>query len=393
MDYSQANKNLFLATMAFVMSFALWGLISGLAPLLKTEYGLTVTQTSIAVAIPVVLGSLGRIPMGVLTDRIGGRLVFTALLLFGLVPALALAIDHSYGSLLAWGFFLGLMGSSFAIGIGFVSPWFPQEKQGTALGLFGVGNMGQSLAVFGGPLLAATIGINFTFLTFGLASLLWGLVFLRWAQNAMPSAPPKTVGQSLQVLREEPIAWVLSVFYFLTFGGFVALGVFLPTLLKDFFHLEVADAGARTAGFVILATVARPFGGWLADRIGGRRLLLYVFSGLAVLAWFLLSDSIYLFTAGALGIAIGLGLGNGGVFKLVPKFFPKQTGTVTGLVGAAGGLGGFFPPIVLGVLRDNTGGYAGGYLLLSAFALGCLVLLWLFPAFREGRQMAQRTQD
>jgi NNP family nitrate/nitrite transporter-like MFS transporter len=370
------NKQLFLATIAFTMAFANWGLISGLATLLKSELRLSATEASLMIALPVILGSIGRIPMGLLTDRYGGRLIFSALLLFGLIPPTALALNHSYPSLLFWGFWLGLAGSSFAIGIGFVSLWFPPEKQGTALGVYGVGNIGQSIAVFFGPVLANRIGIPGTLLVFGLGSLAWGLVFAIWSRNAQKEGKAKTLQESIRVLYTEPLSWVLSLFYFLTFGGFVALGIYLPTLLKETFGLTPEDAGARTAGFIILATLARPAGGWLSDRVGGQRLLIYVFGGIALCAWLLATASMIPFTVGALGCAALLGLGNGAVFKLVAQYFPTEVGTVTGLVGAAGGLGGFFPPIVLGALKDASGSYTFGFILLSAVALGCWFVLW-----------------
>lgn len=364
-----------LATVAFAVAFSVWGLLSGLMPLLKEQYLLSSTAASLIVAIPVVLGALGRVPAGILTDRLGGRLLFPALLGLVSVPCFALALDHSYSALVFWGFWLGIAGASFAIGVSFVSRWFPPERQGMALGIYGAGNIGQSVAVFSSPLLAAAIGVPSTFVLFGLLSLSWAALFAWLARNAEVARRPAPFSESLRLLLAEPMAWVLSLFYFLTFGGFVALGVYLPTLLRETFDLAPADAGARTAGFVIMATLARPIGGWLSDRLTGQRVLMVVFWGLAAFAWLMTSNSIYLFTLGALGSAILLGLGNGAVFKLVPQYFPAHTGTATGLVGAAGGIGGFFPPIVLGVFQDTLHSYAPGFALLSAFALGCQVLL------------------
>ena len=373
---TDSSKNLLLATVAFAIAFSVWGLISGLAPLFKVELELSAMEASLMIAIPVLLGSLGRIPMGILTDRFGGRLVFSVLLIFCMIPLLALAVNHSYPSLLFWGLWLGLAGSSFAIGIAFVSRWFPPERQGTALGIYGAGNIGQSIAVFFGPVLARRLEIPATFLLFGLLLLAWGLVFALWARNAQSTTRSKTLGENIQVLRTEPLSWALSLFYFLTFGGFIALGIYLPTLLKEIFLLTPEDAGARTAGYIVLATGCRPIGGWLGDRIGGVRLLFYVFLGITSLAWLMAISSIYPFTVGALGCAALLGIGNGAVFKLVPQYFPAHTGTVTGLVGATGGIGGFFPPLVLGILKDLTDTYALGFILLSAFALGCAWVLW-----------------
>jgi NNP family nitrate/nitrite transporter-like MFS transporter len=370
-----APKSLFLATAAFTIAFANWGLIAGLAPLLKQELKLSAIQTSLMIAIPVLLGSLGRIPAGILTDRFGARWVFSLLLGFGIIPMIALAIDHSYTSLLFWGLFLGVAGSSFAIGVAFVSRWYPPKSQGTAVGIYGAGNIGQSIAVFWGPVLAGRIGISATFICFGLASLAWGAVFALTARNPEVKKRPRTFKECFDILRTEKLTWVLSLFYALTFGGFVALSIYLPTLLKDIFALTPADAGARTAFFVILATLCRPVGGWLSDRIGGQTLLLYVFLGIFSIAWLMAFSSIVPFTIGALGCSILCGLGNGGVFKLVPQYFPQQVGTVTGLVGAAGGLGGFFPPLGLGLFEQVVHSHAPGFILLSVFALLCAWVL------------------
>ena len=374
-DRSAANQNLFLATMAFAVAFANWGIISGLAPLLRKELGLSVTQASVMIAIPVLLGSVGRIPLGLLTDRYGGRIVFSLLLAFTIVPAIALFLNHSYPSLLFWGFWMGLAGTSFAVGVAFVSGWFPPSQQGTTLGIYGAGNIGQSVAVFGGPVLAGSIGIPATFLVFSGAAVLWGGIFALSANNAKPPSKSKTLAENIQVLKTEKLAWVLSVFYALTFGGFVALSIYLPTLYKEVFALAPADAGARTAFFVLVATLSRPVGGVLSDKVGGQKLLVGVFLGIAAISWLMATQSIELFTIGALGCAVLFGLGNGGVFKLVPQYFPNQTGSVTGLVGAAGGLGGFFPPIVLGICRDLTGSYAIGFGLLIVFALSCTAIM------------------
>jgi NNP family nitrate/nitrite transporter-like MFS transporter len=369
-----ARRALFLSTTAFAVAFAAWGLLSGLAPILKQQYGLTTTQVSLMVAIPVLLGSIGRLPMGLLADRWGAKPVLVGLLFAITVPALALAAVHSYPGLLLWGFFLGLAGTSFSVGVAYTSPWFSKEQQGFALGVFGAGNVGQSIAVFGAPVLAARWGLAAPFLLFGGLAFLWGVVLLLSAQRPPQTRRRVSLGEALRPLRTAPLSWLLSLFYFVTFGGFVALGIYMPSLLKEVFHLTPADAGARTAGFVIVATAARPVGGWLSDRLGGARLLTWVFLALAVLAFGLSTDLMPLFTTAALGIALFLGLGNGAVFKLVPQYFPDQVGTVTGLVGAAGGLGGFFPPLVLGLLKDQVGSFTPGFVLLALFALTCLAL-------------------
>jgi NNP family nitrate/nitrite transporter-like MFS transporter len=238
-----------------------------------------------------------------------------------------------------------------------------------------MGNIGQSIAVFGAPVLAAQLGDwRKVFFVFAAVTLVWGLIFYVTAKPSPTAVRPKTLAESLAPLRTSKIAWILSLFYFLTFGGFVALALYMPTLLRELFELSPTDAGARTAGFVILATAMRPVGGSLADKFGGDKVLVFVFGAIAALSLFLSFVSIVPFTIGALGCAAALGLGNGAVFKLVPQYFPKETGTVTGLVGAFGGLGGFFPPLELGIVKDATGSYTIGFVLLSAFSIMCLAV-------------------
>lgn len=373
-----AARALFLSTTAFAVSFALWGLIAALAPTFAQTYGLSAKSKSLMIAIPVLLGSIGRLPAGMLADRFGGRKVFTALLLVSAIPAIGIGLSNSYIQLFWLGVFIGVAGTSFAIGVSFTSRWFSRDQQGTALGIFGMGNIGQSIAVFGAPVLALWLASwRPVFYIFAAVSLVWGVVFYLLARDAVSTVKPKTWSENLRVLRNSPLAWVLSLFYFLTFGGFVAFSIYLPTLLKDLFKLTPADAGARTAGFVLLATFMRPLGGMLADRWGGARVLVGVFIGIAALGAMMGCPFMPTFTVGALGAAAALGLGNGAVFKLVPEHFPKETGTVTGLVGAFGGLGGFFPPLVLGIIRDATGGYAIGFVLLALSAILCLVVNYL----------------
>jgi nitrate/nitrite transporter NarK len=308
--------------------------------------------------------------MGMLTDRWGGRLVFAALLAVSSLAAFVVPMTASYSSLLAAAFFIGLAGSSFSVGAAFVSRWTPAARQGTALGIYGMGNLGQSLAVFGGPVVASQLGWQAVFRGMAALLLVWSAVFAVAARNPTRTARPPTAAAMIAVLRRAPKAWLLGAFYFLTFGGFVAFAIYLPTLLRTQFGLTPANAGLRAAGFVLVATLMRPVGGWLADRIGGAQVLSWVFGGVALFSLLLTWPSMVPFTVGALSCAVLLGLGNGAVFKLVPEHFPKDTGTVTGLVGALGGLGGFFPPLLLGVFRDTIGVIWPGFVLLAATAWG-----------------------
>lgn len=367
------SLQLLLGTGAFAFCFAVFGSVSAMMPILRKQLGLSPIQVSVAIAIPVLLGSLGRIPLGILTDRFGGRMIFSIVMACSVVPAMLMGWVAAYWQLVLCGLFIGIALASFSVGVTFVSGWYPPEKQGTALGVYGAGNIGQSLAAFGSPLLASTLGFRWGFWTFGLLLLAWLIVFWIGGRNAPRRGPPKPFSDMLRPLRQS-MSWVLSLYYFLTFGGFVAMAIYLPTFLTDMFGLTPQDAGFRTAGFVVLATVMRPIGGWLADRIGGRAILLWVFPVTALMAIFMACPLMSTFTIGALGMAAAIGLGNGAVFKLVPEYFPQSVGSVTGLVGAAGGLGGFFPPLIIGTVRQATGVFTWGFILLSLFAIICLIV-------------------
>jgi MFS transporter, NNP family, nitrate/nitrite transporter len=386
-------RHLTLGTLSFAVCFAAWGLVAAFAPRFREAFHLSATETALLVAVPVLLGSLARIPVGLLADRFGGRAVFALLMLLVAVPVWLVPRAATYRELLAVAFFLGLAGASFPVGVGYVSRWTPPGQQGTSLGVYGLGNAGQSAAVFLGPVLAAAIGWQPVFRGAALLLVVWGIAFALLARDAPVAARPRGIAALLRLLGREPLAWVLALFYFLTFGGFVAFSIYLPALLRDQFGLKPADAGFRAAGFVVLATLLRPAGGWLADRIGGARVLAGVFTGVLPFALLLTwppPGSLLPFSVGALGCAALLGLGNGAVFKLVPQYFPDDTATVTGLVGAMGGLGGFFPPLLLGFFRDRLGAIWPGFVLLAATSAA---LAWtnrrVFLARQEALELAR----
>lgn len=263
------------------------------------------------------------------------------------------------------------------------------------VGIFGMGNIGTAISARFAPQIAqATGNWQSVFFIFAATVLVMAIAFYLLAgEESRSTGPAKTIGQQLALLRRERLAWLFSLFYFVTFGGFVAFSLYLPKLLVDNFGLGKLDAGNRAAGFVVLATLARPLGGWLADRIGGANVLYAVFAITPVMALILaFQPGIILLTFCFLVLAAFLG--NGAVFKLVPQHFAKEAGTVTGLVGAAGGLGGFFPPIVMGIVKTTLGSYALGYVLLAAVAAGCLVvaLLVLRPARSSAESVVRRRE-
>jgi NNP family nitrate/nitrite transporter-like MFS transporter len=374
------RRALVLALVSFFACFYVWSLFGPLAPKIQHDLKLTDVELSWLVAIPVVLGSLMRIPMGVLTDRLGGHVMFTALMVYTAVPAVLIAFFHaSFGMLAALGFLLGVTGATFAIGVPFVSRWTPPARQGFALGLYGMGMGGTVAAALTAPTLAESFGLSAPFVVGVVVMLALAVVFWLGGQDAPVARPKTSVLDSLRVFVREPRAWALTLFYFLAFGGFVAMFLYLPKLLVGVYHLQRADAGYRAAGFALLAVLARPVGGWAADRFGAERLLLVSFAGVAALAATLTGfyTQIVPLTIACLTMAVCLGLGTGAVFKMVGNEYPKQVGAVTGVVGAAGGLGGFFPPLVMGAVKTAFGSYTLGFLLLAFTAVLCLAILAL----------------
>jgi NNP family nitrate/nitrite transporter-like MFS transporter len=376
-----STSALVLATVAFAACFFAWSLLGPLGPDLQDHLGLSEFALAVMVAVPVLLGSIMRIPLGILAERHGGRRVFCALLAFTPLPLVGLALWHdAYAGILAFGLLLGFAGASFAVGVPFVNRWYPPERQGMALGVYGMGMIGSVAAGFTVPKIAKAWGLAAPFWIAAALIVATAAVFALLARDAAPadpSAPRVSVLASLRVFGESGRAWALTLFYFLAFGGFVAMFLYLPKLLTGVYDLSKPDAGARAAGFALLVVLARPLGGVLADRVGAERVLRWSFIGTALLAAGLAAAyaSLPALTVCCLTMAVFLGLGTGAVFKLVPQWFPERVGAVTGVVGAAGGLGGFFPPLVMGIVKSATGGYALGFVLLSIVAVACLVVL------------------
>ena len=376
---SAAARNLALATLAFALCFSVWGLIAPLAKKFEQDLGLTSTETLFLTAVPVILGSLFRIPMGALTDRHGGRRMFAALLALSALPAVLFGYAQSYWALVAVGFLLGIAGSSFAVGIPFVAGWYREERQGFALGVYGMGNIGTAVAALSAPAVVSAFGRPALGWATATILLTAAAGFGALARDAPRKAPPT---RYREVLRSGMRLWRLAFFYFVTFGGFVAMALLLPKLLSDWFDYSLVEAGLRAAGFTIAATLTRPVGGWLADRVGAYPVLVLCFAGIAVdaavLATLAPEPRIVPITIACLSLACFLGAGNGAVFKLVPAEFPHDAGAAAGLVGAAGGLGGFFPPIFMGIVKDATGTYTIGFVgLLIATAVCLVAAVWL----------------
>lgn len=365
---------LILSTIAMMVAFTVWGVLSPMAQEIREQFNLNATQTSVLVSTPVILGSILRVPMGILSDKYSGRLIYTLTMLFLVLPLIGAGFANTYATLLFFVFFIGVAGATFSIAITYISGWYSKEKQGVALGIAGMGNIGTAVAGFIVPVIVATYSIAWAFRILAVAIGLMAIIFYFGTKDREQTGN-KTFRDAIDAMKIKQ-TWLLSLFYFLTFGVFVAFGIYLPTLLIDLFELSSVDAGQRAAGFVILATLVRPIGGWIADKYNPKKLVTAVFSGITISAAFLtfFNTDIMFFTIFSLAIAFFSGVGNGVIFKVVPFVSPSNTGAITGIVGAAGGLGGFFPPILLGIVKDMTGQFHLGFLLLGIFSLVCLIL-------------------
>jgi MFS transporter, NNP family, nitrate/nitrite transporter len=367
-----------LATAGFAVNFWAWALLSPLGPLFKDSLDLSSFQQALLVAVPVVVGSIGRVPVGALTDRFGGRMMFPLVSAVTIVPVLFLGLagDASLVALLVGGFFLGLGGTAFAVGVPFVNAWFPPRRRGLAIGVFGAGMGGTAISALTTVRLVDSGGLATPFVVTAVVLAVYAVVAALVLRDAPGrTVPTESVGARLAATAKLPVTWQASWLYAVVFGGYVAFSVYLPAYLKTAYGLTQTDAANRMAGFVVLAVVMRPLGGWLSDRVGPARVLAValavVTAGAAVQAF--TPPLMPLGTIAFLSMAAALGAGSGAVFALVALLAPStKVGSVTGVVGAAGGLGGFVPPLVMGALFGAFGSYAIGLAALSAVAAGTL---------------------
>ncbi len=383
-----------LATLASTVGFWAWMVIAPLQKTYATEMGLDEGQISLMLAMPVLVGALGRILTGAFTDRFGGRRMFTLVLLAAVPPVLLVALAgvlNSFPLLLVAGFLLGIAGTIFAVGIPFSSAWYDAKRRGFANGVFGMGMIGTAVSAFFTPRLAESIGYLPTHLLIAgimvaTAIVVW--LFLRdsplWESSHQPLVP-KVMG-ALRL----PITWQMSFLYAIVFGGFVAFSTFLPKYLTTIYPDEVdpIGAGTRTAMFAAAAVVARPIGGVLSDRFGPKIISLISLAGIVALAYIVGQQPPEGIVTGVtfLGMAAAMGLGMGAVFAWVGPSTPKdKVGAVTGVVAAAGGLGGYFPPLVMGATYSaETNSYALGLWLLVLVGAFALVVAGMLRDARAG---------
>ncbi len=377
-DFRRAGHapTLFCSFLYFDVSFMVWVLLGALANSIIADFGLSDSRAGMMVSIPLLGGSCLRPVLGVLADRVGARRTALLGLALTVIPILLgwLWADN-FAELLVVGALLGVAGASFAAALPLASRWYPPEYQGLVMGIAGAGNSGTALATFFGPRLAESIGWHGVF---GLALIPLGatmVLFYLMAQDSPNQPAPKRWADYASVLRQVDAAW-FCLFYAVTFGGFVGLASFLAIYFREQFHLTKIQAGSFATVCVIAGSFLRPLGGFLADRFGGVRVLstLYVLIAAVMLGVAtsppLALCTLLLFTGMAL-----LGMGNGSVFQLVPQRFPREIGVLTGVVGAAGGLGGFVLPNVLGSLRQVFGTFAEGFGVFALAALGAAFAL------------------
>ncbi|MGW2084330.1 nitrate/nitrite transporter [Streptomyces sp. NPDC001880] len=372
-----AYRNLVTATIGFGLTFWAWNLIAPLSGDYKERLGLSSVEQSLLVAVPVLVGSLGRIPVGALTDKYGARLMFPLISALTIAPVLLLIpARDSYGAMLVVGFLLGLGGTTFAIGIPLVNSWFPPAKRGLALGIFGMGMGGVALSGYFTPRIAGH-GENLPYLVVAAALVVYAaLAAVLITDRPDRPVPTASLAHRLADAGRLRVTWELSALYAIGFGGIVAFGVYLPTYLKTWYGLSPTDAGTKAAGFALVTVVFRPIGGWLSDRFHPA-LVTAAALGLAALMAIVQAFDPTLTPVGTIALlcmAAGLGTASGSVFALVSQVTPQaKVGSVTGIVGAMGGLGGFVPPLVMGAIYSAKGSYSIGFMLLSDLALaGCV---------------------
>ncbi|WP_449374374.1 MFS transporter [Arthrobacter psychrolactophilus] len=380
--------NLTLATLASVVGFWAWNAIATLSTHYATTMELSAGTMGILVAMPIFVGSLGRIVVGSMTDKYGGRALFTFVLVATIPTVLLVALGgalNSFALVLIAGFLLGVAGTVFAVGIPFVSAWYPPARRGFATGVFGAGMGGTALAAFLNPRLVKSIGYVPTHVVIAVvlgvvAVLVW--FFMKdapgWESSKAPVLPKLIDASKLAV------TWKMCFLYAVVFGGFVSFATYLPTYLRDVYAFDPSAAGARTAGFALAAVIARPIGGVLADKIGSKIIVLTSLVGVAILGSLVALEPASDVQAGPvfLGLAAALGLGTGGVFAWVGTLSPEgKVGTISGIVSAAGGLGGYFPPLVMGMTYNPDAEnykYAIGLSLLVITALVALLFVVFF---------------
>jgi len=401
------TRALGLSTVAFTLCFAVWTIFAIIGVRIKTEFGLTETQFGLLVATPILTGSLTRVALGIWTETYGGRIVFPATMLASAASTWMLTWADSYPTMLVAALGVGLAGGTFAVGVAYVSRWYSRDMQGTALGVFGAGNVGAAVTKFGAPFVMVAYGWEAVAHVWALALAICAVLFFLLAKDdpvRASGAKPATLAQQLAPLKNLQV-WRFSLYYFFVFGAFVALALWLPFYLTEVYGLDIKTAGMAAAAFSLSASLFRAYGGHLSDRFGARTVMYWTF-GFSLILLFMLSypptdyvihgrDGPISFTTemGAVAFVIAIfvlgffmSLGKAAVYKHIPVYYPDNVGAVGGLVGMIGGLGGFVLPIGFSVVLDVTGVYTSCFALL--FLLVAIALGWMHLSIRAMERAA-----
>lgn len=375
----------------FDLSFMLWVLLGALGIAISESIGLSPSEKGLMVAVPILTGSLLRIPLGILGDRLGGKPVGIGMLAFLFLPlTIGWLSGDSLPNLIAVGLMLGSAGASFAVALPLASKWYPPQRQGLAMGVAAAGNSGTVIANLAAPRLAEAVGWHNVL---GLSMLPLALVmvaFILLAKDSPRSAVNPPLMNHLRAMGTGDMWW-FCLLYSVTFGGYVGLSSYMPLLLRDQYALDPVAAGGITALAAFVGSGIRPIGGYLADKVGGVRLLSVVLVGIAATYALVSTLPALMVTATLLVVGMGFfGMGNGSVFQLVPQRFRAEIGIATGMVGAIGGLGGFFLPILLGNIKESSGSFSAGFLILAVLAISSLAALRLLVLFESGWRVAWR---
>jgi NNP family nitrate/nitrite transporter-like MFS transporter len=380
-DFAKAGNpaTLFAAFLYFDMSFMVWVLLGPLGVHIAKDLGLTPSQKGMMVAVPVLSGAILRVFMGLIVDSLGAKmagLIGQTVVMVALLLAWIFGV-HSLNQVYLLGLCLGVAGASFAVALPLASRWYPPEAQGLALGIAGAGNSGTVFAALFAPMLANYFGWNNVFGIVLIPLSMTMLVYTIMAKDAPGLPPPQKLSKYFLVLKERD-AWWFMLFYMVTFGGFVGLASSLVIFFNSQFGLDPSVAGYLTAACVFCGSMFRPIGGNIADRVGGVRALqwFYIMVVLAMLAIAVIPATLAITLSFFVVAMMAMGMGNGAVFQLLPQRFKKEMGTLTGLVGMAGGIGGFYLAYSLGLAKQMTGNYQLGFLMYAFLGLCAFGILF-----------------
>ena len=375
MNMKKGVSQLTLQTLSLVAGFMAWSIISPLMPFISQDVDISPGQISVILAIPVILGSVLRVPFGYLTNIVGAKWVFFWSFIVLLLPIFLLGQAQSPGMLMLSGFFLGIGGAIFSVGVTSVPKYFSKDKVGLANGIYGVGNIGTAVSSFCAPVLAGAIGWQNTVRSYLIILSIFAILMFFLGDKNEPKVKIPLMAQVKDLSKNYKL-YYLSLWYFITFGAFVAFGIFLPNFLVDHFSIDKVDAGIRSGILIALATFLRPVGGVIGDKFNAVQALIIDFVIMIIGALILsLSSHIVLFTIGCLAISICAGIGNGLIFKLVPSYFSKEAGSANGIVSMMGGLGGFFPPLVITFVTSITGSSHLAFFFLAIFGVIALITM------------------